>query len=167
PTWRADGGALVVSAAHDEETFNLVEVAADGSACRVLTHTTGGALWPDVSPDGSTIAFAGYTVPRYDIFTMPYPPHSQELPRSPPRWCQTRVRLVPGTGDGSRQAERIEPRGYNPLTTLAPTWWSPVIRTDADQVRAGASVNGADVLGYHRYTVEATWLASGPDAAIA
>jgi Tol biopolymer transport system component len=30
---------------------------------------TGGALWPDVSPDGRTIAFVGYTASGYDVFT--------------------------------------------------------------------------------------------------
>jgi Tol biopolymer transport system component len=38
-----------------------------------LTHTTGGATWPDVSPDGRTLAFVGYTTGGDDLFTMPYP----------------------------------------------------------------------------------------------
>ena len=45
----------------------------DGSTARQLTHTTGGATWPDVSPDGQTIVFVGYTADGYDLFTMPYP----------------------------------------------------------------------------------------------
>ena len=40
--------AIVAAAAPDEETFNLFEFAVDGSRARQLTHTTGGALWPDV-----------------------------------------------------------------------------------------------------------------------
>jgi WD40 repeat protein len=73
PAWRPDGRALVVAAARGDETFNLFEVAVDGSTLRQLTHTSGGALWPDVSPDGRTIVFAGYTTAGYDVFTMPYP----------------------------------------------------------------------------------------------
>ena len=76
PAWRPDGAALVVAAAPEDQTFNLVEVAVDGSSMRQLTHTSGGALWPDVSSDGRTLAFAGYTVDGYDIFTMPYPVQS-------------------------------------------------------------------------------------------
>ena len=55
PAWRPDGAALVVAAAPEEQTFNLVEVTLDGSTMRQLTHTTGGAIWPDVSADGKTI----------------------------------------------------------------------------------------------------------------
>ncbi len=53
--------AIVAAAAPDDETFNLFEFAVDGSGARQLTHTTGGATWPDVSPDGKTIVFVGYT----------------------------------------------------------------------------------------------------------
>jgi hypothetical protein len=73
PAWSADGQTIIAAAAAEDETFNLVEVSADGSRTRQLTHTTGGALWPDVSPDGKTIVFAGYTTGGYDLFTLPYP----------------------------------------------------------------------------------------------
>jgi dipeptidyl aminopeptidase/acylaminoacyl peptidase len=57
PAWRLDGAAIVAAAASEEQTFNLVELALDGSPARQLTQTTGGRL-PDVSPDGKTIVFA-------------------------------------------------------------------------------------------------------------
>src|SRR5262249_46741503 len=53
-------------------------------------------------------------------------------------------------------------RVYNPITTLAPTSWAPVIFSDADQLRIGAAVNGVDVLGYHTYVLNTTWLVSSP-----
>ncbi len=71
PAWRPDGRALVVAAAPADQTFNLFEVAIDGSSMRQLTHASGGATWPDVSADGKTIVFVGYTTDGYDVFTMP------------------------------------------------------------------------------------------------
>src|SRR5262249_27442766 len=51
---------------------------------------------------------------------------------------------------------------YDPLPTLTPTSWAPLIVGDAEQVRFGAAIAGVDVLGYHRYALDATWLVSRP-----
>src|SRR6185295_948561 len=57
PAWRPDGRAVVAAVAPDRQPFNLVEFPLDGSGARNLTRTTGGAKWPDISPDGTTIVF--------------------------------------------------------------------------------------------------------------
>ena len=36
------------------------------------------------------------------------------------------------------------------------------MESDGDQVRVGAAVGGADVLGYHGYGATATWLVARP-----
>jgi hypothetical protein len=166
PAWRPDGATLVVAAAHGDEPFNLFEVALDGSPIRQLTHTTGGAWWPDVSPDGRTIVFAGYTPQGYDVFSMPYPENVRL--RSP--------EIGASVGEARRRvsrapAARSEPgvvptTDYSPLATLAPTSWSPVIESDGETVRVGAAIAGVDVLGYHRYAATASWLVSTPENAI-
>jgi surface antigen Omp85-like protein/WD40 repeat protein len=166
PAWRPDGAALVVAVAPDEETFNLFEIAVDGSSSRQLTHATGGATWPDVSPDGKTIVFTGYTTDGDDLFSMPYPEPAAGVASSP---------LAAGPGElGRATAERVGEGGdpqvrttsdYSPLETLTPTSWTPVIETDADQIRVGAALTGNDVLGYHAYAATATWLVSSPDGA--
>ncbi len=77
PAWRPDGRAIVAAADYNGDTFNLYEFDIDNrSAARQLTHTSGGALWPDVSKSGDLIAFAGYTVDGFDVFTIPYPRRS-------------------------------------------------------------------------------------------
>jgi len=43
-----------------------------------------------------------------------------------------------------------------------PTSWSPVIESDSTQIRVGGAFAGNDVLGYHFYAADATWLVSGP-----
>ena len=158
PAWRPDGVAIVAAAAPDEETFNLVEIAVDGSRIRPLTHTTGGATWPDVSADGKTIVFSGYTTEGYDIFSMPYPSPTPGIGASEPPSTpehendpQTRSDLKVGP---------YEP--YNPLNTLTPTSWSPIVVADSAQVRVGAGISGYDVLGYHAYAANAAWLVSSP-----
>ena len=163
PAWRPDGAALVVAAARGDETFNLFEVAADGAARRQLTHTAGAALWPDVSPDGETIAFAGYTTAGYDVFTMPYP---RAAAADGVRVESERSQSEVGAGSERGQTADLTPaHDYGPLPTLRPTSWSPILIAATDQVRVGAAVSGVDVLGYHAYAASATWLASAPAGA--
>ena len=73
--WRPDGRAIVAAADFNDGPFNLYEIAvhASSTAWRRLTTTTGGATWPDMSPDGKTIAFVGYTPDGFDLFVMAYP----------------------------------------------------------------------------------------------
>ncbi len=162
PAWRPDGRAVVVAAAPDGEPFNLVEAdinaAAPGAAPRLrqLTFTTGGAAWPDVSRDGRTIAFVGYTVDGFDLFTMPYPA------TSPSGSVAVESKHVPApTG-----ATASEPAStYAPWRTLAPTSWSPTLTGDRQQLRVGATIAATDLLGYHSYSLSASWLASSPAGA--
>ncbi|MGH9141991.1 MAG: hypothetical protein ACRD2I_12745 [Vicinamibacterales bacterium] len=158
PSWRPDGGAIVAAAASDDGTFDLFEYSLDGTHARQLTHTSGGALWPDVSPDERVIVFVGYSPDGYDLFSMRYPSES-DRPFS--------VVSHQPDGDTHDAAPAIEPdlpiRSYAPLDTLNPTSWTPIVDTDSQQIRVGASLSGADVLGYHAYAATATWLLSGPD----
>jgi len=163
PTWRPDGRAVIAAAAPEDETFNLVELPVDGSARRPLTHVTGGATWPEVSPDGRTIVFAGYTVDGYDLFSLPYP-GTQEREASG-RADDARLQGSRSTEPAVTALARQQPADsqrpsapYNPLPTLVPTWWTPVISNDGVTVRAGGSVSATDVLGYHGYSASASWL---------
>ena len=175
PAWRPDGSAIVAAVSNEEDPFNLYEFALDGSSARQLTHTTGGALWPDISPDGKMLVFAGYTTNGYDVFWMPLPP-PVETPPNPfsesssldaageagarglgTRPVSAQTAMAPGLS-------RLHP--YSPWPTLWPTSWSPVVVWDSTQVRAGAAAGGRDVLGYHAYAASATWLLSGPANAL-
>ena len=49
----------MAAADFNADTFNLYEFPVDATGTpRQLTHTTGGALWPDVSGRGDFIVFA-------------------------------------------------------------------------------------------------------------
>jgi hypothetical protein len=173
PAWRPDGSAIVAAVANEEDPFNLYEFAADGSSARQLTHMTGGALWPDVSPDGKTLVFAGYTTNGYDVFSMAFPPPPAET--QPNLFSVSRIAqetTAPGRGTGLVRDQRAiaselwRPQAYSPWPTLRPTSWFPIVVWDSTEVRAGASTGGRDVLGYHAYTASATWLLSGPANAL-
>ena len=159
PAWRPDGAAIVAAAAPDEETFNLVEFSLDGAGPRLLTHGTGGALWPDVAPDGKTIVFVGYTTGGYDLFSMPYPEGGPDARVGPDD------AFAPAADPGGVVGTDPHVRPYKPLDTLKPTSWTPVVETAGDQVRVGAGISGYDVLGYHAYAATATWLVSSPAGA--
>jgi hypothetical protein len=155
PTWRPDGRALVVAGARGTDVFNLYEVPIDdGAEWRRLTFTVAGATWPDVSQNGTTIAFSGYTPDGFDVFTLPYP----EAPLTPTRALASALPI-----DTSRSSAPAGPgptsRAYSPWRTLRPTFWSPILTAGSDQFRLGVSTSGVDVLGYHAYGVSASWLA--------
>jgi Tol biopolymer transport system component len=182
PAWRPDGAAVVAAAAPEEETFNLVELPLDRSGARQLTHMTGGALWPDVSPDGRTIVFAGYTTAGYDLFSMPYPRADSETVEhlrgvDPQRGDVQQRRDAQQTVDTHGEERQANASAssvpapsaatYNPLATLAPTSWTPTVVNDGVAIRLGGVVSGVDVLGYHTYSAQASWLvATSTDAPV-
>jgi WD40 repeat protein len=161
PTWRPDGGAVVAAAAPRDQPFNLYEFSVAGPpSWRALTRTTGGALWPDISPDGKTLVFAGYTVDGFDVFTMPYAaePASDASFQPDPTPQRPAGTTTPEAGSDERT--------YSPWPTLRPTSWTPIVEGDNTQVRVGAATGGNDVLGYHAYIASASWLVSGPSDAV-
>ena len=167
PAWRPDGRAIVAAVAPYDETFNLHEFATDGSRRRQLTHTSGGATWPDVSPDGKMLAFVGYTPDGYDVFSMPYPTSRDELDPDVVQAFRpaeaTRPAVSPQASTSDVEGRPSTP--YEPLSTLAPTSWTPVVETGSIQWRIGAAVSGYDMLGYHVYAATATWRISSPEGA--
>ena len=160
PTWRPDGHAVIAAADFDGDTFNLYEfnTAQPAEAPKRLTAVRGGATWPDVSRDGQTLVFVGYTTAGFDLFTMPYPTSAAEAP-APTRQPVATARPAPIVDGITAPARR-----YSPWSTLAPRTWTPVVRRDT-QLRAGAFVAGSDVLGRHLYAAEATWLVDAPSDA--
>ena len=156
PAWRPDGRAVVAAVAPEQQPFNLVEFSLDGGHARQLTSTTGGAKWPDISPDGKTIVFVGYTVDGFDLFTMSYP--TAESSESRIGNSEVGIRAT----NSEFQIPHSKFHDYSPWPTLRPTSWTPVVEGDSTQVRIGAATAGIDVLGYHAYAASATWLVSGP-----
>jgi hypothetical protein len=155
PTWRPDGRAIVAAADVSGGPFEIYEFPIGGEAvARRLTHSAG-ATWPDVSADGQTLVFSGYTPDGSDVFIKPYAAIATE--------GVTFRRETTNSAATTIQEPLKDVRSYSPLATLLPTSWTPLVSTTSDQTRIGAAIAGADLLGRHAYAIGATWLVSSLD----
>lgn len=181
PAWRPDGKAVVAAADTADGPFNIFEYEIDPpAAVRQLTDVPGGATWPAVSPDGRTLVFVGYTQDGFDLFSRRYGPIGEPVAArpagsdgSPPESASEVVRGGPGAvGSVAAPDERSDgppllesnASDYIPWPTLAPRAWMPLVFSDGDQVLAGVTAAGTDVLGYHVISGALLWRASVPAA---
>ncbi len=159
PTWSPDGRWLLW--ASDQSGIpNLYAVEIDGESGAPgprmqVTNVPGGAAYPSVDREGRWVYFAGYHADGWHIERIPFDPSSwfSPLPLHP-RFRET--------VDPRVYLEEIEaPQGpYNPLPTLAPTYWLPEFRPaeDAGPARVlkpgfGISTSGTDLVGRHSYSL--------------
>ena len=78
PAWTPDGRFIVFSSDRDGGPFVLyrVDARSDGKTDRDverLPTPAGGARSPDVSPDGQSVVFVGYTAEGFDVFSVALP----------------------------------------------------------------------------------------------
>lgn len=163
PAWRPDGRAVVAAVDAPDGPFNVHEFTIDGERVlrRQLTSTAGGAISPDVSADGKTLLYVGYTADGYNVFAQPYPESSGDV---------SEARLTSASSDPpasvpTQAPSATPPAPYRPGSTLAPRAWTPLISTSADQTLVGLTTGGSDVLGYHGYAASAQWRVKAPQGA--
>ena len=158
PAWHPNGRSVIAAAAVGDRPFDLYEIDLATRQVRRLTETTGGALWPAVSPDGTSIVYVGYTASGFDLFSMPYPRVPGFRGSEVPRFGGAGSLLTSRTPE-PRNPGTSEPISYSPWSTLAPTWWSPLVTTSDRHGGVGAATSGVDVLGYHGYAASFTkWI---------
>jgi hypothetical protein len=165
PSWTPDGRFVLFASAKTGEPFQIFRVPvqagnlAGGGVVSLVLRTEGGALSPEVTADGRTVAFVGLTDRGYDLFAAPLPSAnscedavfeseaSQETETLPSQLAEASA--VP-TGGPAASA-------YSPWATLAPRAWEPRVESDGTLWKAGAAVAGGDVLGYHSYLADILW----------
>jgi hypothetical protein len=163
PAWAPDGQSLLFASDRDGP-FDLYRAWLDAAGGTViglerLTRLPGGAHSPDVGPDGRSVAFVGYTVDGYDVFVLTLPD------RPGPKKDREDFSVVSGHRDPPDSSSSLTPTladahrapAYDPLPTLAPRAWLPVVEIEDDQLQVGAAVAGVDALGYHAWTAGITW----------
>ncbi len=151
PAWMPDGRHVLFAAAVGTEPFRIYQVDVATGAVSRLEGTGRSAQSPDVSANGARLVFVGNTADGYDLFT---------LPLDDARWTAVEATgaavqsAMPG-GEAAPADRAVRP--YSPLPTLAPTFWTPTVESDADELVIGAATGSADALGRHAYLVEGGW----------
>jgi hypothetical protein len=150
PTWMADGRTVLFAANVDDRPFNIYAASLDEGAVRQVTDSIGGAEAPELSPDGQSFLYVGYTADGYDLFSVP-------IDRS--AWQRTTwpIESKPAVQNHTVTGDL---RPYRPWRTLRPTYWSPIAATDAGEFLVGAGTSMSDTLGRHAYGVDAAWTSS-------
>ena len=159
PAWSADGTRIIFAAADRRTGFQIYSAdVASGTLLR-LVDTGPDAHSPDVSQDGRTLVYVGYTPEGSDLFSLSLETATW-MPASPDS-----VPASPAPGDLPAAASR----SYSPLRTLAPRFWTPTFESDADELVVGAATAGYDALGRHAYAIDVGWSASRgrPDMLVA
>jgi Tol biopolymer transport system component len=147
PQFTPDGTKLVFTSDRTG-TFNLYAYDLETHALRQLTDVLGGAFDPAVSPDGKTVAFANYTGRGYDIATIPFQPDTAPVVATldPPAKAPGAMPLPP-----LPEFKAFYP--YNPLYTMQPSVWFPVLGEDEWGTNLSLYSFWQDVLRMHTLTL--------------
>ena len=146
PVWLPGGQRLLFAAAAGDAPFTLFAVDATTGAIERLEGIPSGRS-PDVSADGRTLVYVGYTPDGDDLFTVPL---------ADARWAHTAWTPAeePALAPGSPVNGAVP---YRPWNTLAPRFWTPTLGSDSGELFAGAAVAGSDALGRHAYGASVSW----------
>jgi hypothetical protein len=147
PSYSADGKTLYFTSdrtgvmnvyAYDVATHGLDQV----------TNVVNGAYYPEVSPDGKTLAYIGYTAVGFDLFVMPLDP-ARFLPALPYENYRADPPPLPVHHDYAVHA-------YHPLDTLFPRAYTGSAGPGDFGYEATVSASGTDIAGLHNVSVSIT-----------
>lgn len=151
PAWSADGTRVLFAATQPRGGFEIRSIDVESGAVQRLSGTGPSAQSVDVSPDGSTLVYVGYTTDGYDLFSIPLDTAS---------WTPVPQSAAPTPVPRAQPEPEIESRLYTPWRTMLPRFWTPTLESDNDELVVGAATGGYDALGRHVYGIEAGWSAS-------
>ena len=168
PVW-ISGDRILFSAELPSAPSNVFAFDLGARQVRRVTDSITGARLPQLSSDGRSLFYIGYTPDGYDVFSVPVGDREWPLVRDPVFDVGGRDAAAP---PGSRAVS--SPLGpaadvrYSPWETLRPTYWTPVVYTDGTELDVGAGTAMSDVLGRHAYAAQAAWSSRArPDWSVA
>lgn len=161
PSWTADGAAVLFASSSNDGPFNVYAIDLLGPDIRQVTDTIGGAQFPELSPDG-TLTYVGYTAAGYDLFSVTTDRAAWKIADFRPKAeaAGATAGLNPESRENPENLENLENHPYRAWPTLVPTFWTPIVETDAGEVVVGAGTSMYDALGRHAYAVDAGWTAN-------
>jgi Tol biopolymer transport system component len=166
PAWSPDERYIVFSSDRTGiPNLYAADLSSGTPTVMQVTNVLGGALYPDVSPDGQWIYFSDYHSDGYHISRIAFDP-STWRPLPPLRIVSEGA---PGSeADGSLHLEVSSqtmnvggPHGYSPWQSLLPKFWLPLGYTGEVDSFIGAASAGSDLLGRHAWFA---FLAVDPDS---
>ncbi|MBN2358664.1 MAG: PD40 domain-containing protein [Deltaproteobacteria bacterium] len=146
PVFAPDGRLLFTS--DRSGVFQIHALDLGSGRLTQLSNVVSGAFAPRPTSDGAQIYFVGFTVDGYDLFGLPAE-RTLDLPGS--------VSYERPLAHPSPQPLQLETSVYDPLPTLLPHAWIPVLTVDGAGPVLGAAVAGQDAVGVHQYTLQATY----------
>lgn len=158
PVWTRDGSALVY-VSDETGVFNLFgHDLKDGKQYQV-SHLLGGALQPDLSPDGKSAVFSSYDSHGFSIARITLDRTTWSAVRGPSLPAKHAPEVTAAAdSDKSDVPSRVPSEPYRSLRTVLPHFWLPRISGDGSGTSTyGLFTAGADVLGYHSYTLTADY----------
>jgi Tol biopolymer transport system component len=118
-----------------------------------VTNVIGGAMMPDVSPDGKRLAYVSYSSRGYDIATLDIDTSAwKEIGKIGEG--KEAGKEVGGQKSGIltiAQLSTLEARDYNPWPELRPRFWIPTSYFTNTGGQTSVYIAGADPIGQHTY----------------
>ncbi|MBS11186.1 MAG: hypothetical protein CME19_06255 [Gemmatimonadetes bacterium] len=154
--WLPDGSGIVYSSDRTG-VFNIYTRDLETGEERQITNVVGGAFVPTISPDGSTLTYAGFHAANYSIYEIPV---ANGVAASAP---ENLVRNYRSLYDGPELSDlytsgvvgsQIHSFGFVPFAILGPTFIGN--RFGLDQISAGAQASWGQILGNDALTAWAT-----------
>lgn len=109
-----------------------------------VTNVIGGALMPDVSPDGKKLAYVSYSSRGYDIAVLDVETASWQEVKKLGEGKETGILAL-------AQLPSLESTDYNPWPELRPRFWIPDSYVTNTGGQTSVYIAGVDPLGQHAY----------------
>ncbi|MEB2310324.1 MAG: BamA/TamA family outer membrane protein [Sorangiineae bacterium] len=147
PTFSPDGRTVYFSSDRTG-IANVYGFDLESRELRQITNVLNGAYMPEISPDGRTLTYVGYTHRGFDLFSLPLEP-ARFLAAEP--YLDRRPAL-----DATHSHRRWPVRDYSPLQTLRPRAWDYLYGPGTFGPALTVTTRGSDLAGLHAFSASIT-----------